>query len=83
MIQVLEVSIKRLDKLAEEWTADRVAKGEDPSPDKDLSIGYNRMIALITQGWLGTMGELLVAEEQIRSLSGKKRKGRIKKETRS
>jgi hypothetical protein len=64
MIGVLEQSIKRFDKLAEEWTADRLARGWDPHPDKDLSIGYNRMIVSIIHGWLATMKELLATEEK-------------------
>ena len=79
MIGILELSIKRCDELAEQWTADRLAKGQDPSPDKDLSIGYNRMIVLNIQGWLATMKELLAAEEHIRSLTSRKRKSSARK----
>lgn len=41
---------------------DRLAKCEDLSLDKDLSIDHKRMIPSITQGWLAIM-ELLAAEE--------------------
>ena len=74
IIQVIEESVKRLDKTAEEMTADRLARGWDPHPEKDISIGYNRIIASITRDWLATMIELLEAEEEVRRLSKKRRK---------
>ncbi len=45
MISVIEETIKRFDEIAQNWTEDRRAKGQNP--DDDISIGYNRMRVML------------------------------------